>query len=312
MGKKLTISEIENWVETNSDCKFISVKQQQMSGINHWYITVECICGEEFTRRFNDFKRQKDKRCLKCLNRELHIYEEVKNFIEVECNDWIKLKLIDKEYKQYDKKLNIIDNYGYKYYISLHGLTRNRARDNQIAIVGTYNPYSIDNINNYLKINKSNYKLLSKTYIDTESKLLWECDKGHIFKKSWANFRQGQRCTICNETLGEKFIRDYFVNNNINYIYQHKFSNCKYINVLEFDFYLQIYNICFEYQGIQHYEPVDFAGKGEKWAKEQFELNKIKDQIKRDYCKNNNIILIEIPYWEYNNIEKILERELNV
>ena len=34
--------------------------------------------------------------------------------------------------------------------------------------------------------------------------------------------------------------------------------------------------------------------------------------IKRKYCEENNIKLIEIPYWKLNNIEKILEEALNL
>lgn len=34
-----------------------------------------------------------------------------------------------------------------------------------------------------------------------------------------------------------------------------------------------------------------------------------KDNIKRMYCKENNIPLIEIPYW-INDIEKIIDDEL--
>ena len=35
-----------------------------------------------------------------------------------------------------------------------------------------------------------------------------------------------------------------------------------------------------------------------------------RDGIKNNYCKNNNIPLLRIPYWEFNNIEKILENTL--
>ena len=34
------------------------------------------------------------------------------------------------------------------------------------------------------------------------------------------------------------------------------------------------------------------------------------DNIKTKYCEDNNIKLIRIPYWNYNNIEQILELEL--
>ena len=35
-----------------------------------------------------------------------------------------------------------------------------------------------------------------------------------------------------------------------------------------------------------------------------------KDNIKTEYCKNNNIKLLRIPYYDFNNIEKILEKIL--
>ena len=36
------------------------------------------------------------------------------------------------------------------------------------------------------------------------------------------------------------------------------------------------------------------------------------DNIKSQYCKDNNIKLIRIPYWEYDNINEILDKELNL
>ena len=37
-----------------------------------------------------------------------------------------------------------------------------------------------------------------------------------------------------------------------------------------------------------------------------------KDDEKNDYCKNNNIDILRIPYWEYKNIENILKQKLNL
>ena len=47
-------------------------------------------------------------------------------------------------------------------------------------------------------------------------------------------------------------------------------------------------------------------------ALEKFNLIKKHDNIKTQYCKDNNIKLIRIPYWDYKNIEKILVEELNL
>ena len=61
-------------------------------------------------------------------------------------------------------------------------------------------------------------------------------------------------------------------------------------------------NLCIEYDGRQHFEPVEFFG-----GKEQFKIQKINDKLKDTYCRNNNIDLLRIPYWEFDNIDEILD-----
>lgn len=123
-------------------------------------------------------------------------------------------------------------------------------------------------------------------------------------------------CSKCKQPKGESKIENFFIVNNnriSKYVSQFVFSDCKYKRPLEYDFAIWLKNgnffLC-EYQGHQHYEPVDFGNYGKEWAEKKFNENKTRDQIKRDYCKQNNIHLLEIPYWEFNNIEKILEETL--
>ena len=40
------------------------------------------------------------------------------------------------------------------------------------------------------------------------------------------------------------------------------------------------------------------GGRGEDWAKENLEWVQNHDIIKDEFCKNNNILLLRIPYWE--------------
>jgi hypothetical protein len=141
----------------------------------------------------------------------------------------------------------------------------------------------------------------------------WKCPEGKhsdYYRKFSNSVNYDFRCPSCNKYTGENKIEEYLINNNISHINQYKFLGCKYKKVLRFDFYLPDYNLLIEYQGIQHYEPVDFAGKGNKWAEKQFETNQIKDKIKRDYCKNNNINLLEIPYWDIGMIDLILKNNI--
>lgn len=46
-------------------------------------------------------------------------------------------------------------------------------------------------------------------------------------------------------------------------------------------------------------------------TKKVFEEGQIRDQIKRDYCKENGIKMIEIPYWK-KNVEDLLIDELGL
>jgi len=74
---------------------------------------------------------------------------------------------------------------------------------------------------------------------------------------------------------------------------------------LPFDFYLSDLNICIEYDGIQHFKPIDYFG-----GDTAFILLQTNDQIKNEYCIENNIKLIRIRYDE--NIEEKLSNILKL
>lgn len=76
---------------------------------------------------------------------------------------------------------------------------------------------------------------------------------------------------------------------------------------LELDVYNEQLKIAIEYQGEQHYKIVKSFGMDENSMKKQKE----RDQLKRELCKKNNIMLIEVPYTvKLNDIEKYLRNEL--
>lgn len=78
-----------------------------------------------------------------------------------------------------------------------------------------------------------------------------------------------------------------------------------------FDFYLPLYNAVIEYDGEQHFYPVDFAGRGEEWAKHQFEITQKRDNIKNNYCHTNHINLLRIPYYEKPHMKDIITNFIN-
>lgn len=112
-------------------------------------------------------------------------------------------------------------------------------------------------------------------------------------------------CPNCDSKyIGESLVYQFLKNNNVTFVTQHKFKDCVDKKELVFDFYLPELNMCIEYNGKQHYMPIKFFGGEPRYQKQL-----LHDEIKREYCKNNNITLIEIKYTEntYNKIEKILK-----
>lgn len=111
----------------------------------------------------------------------------------------------------------------------------------------------------------------------------------------------------CLKSHGELIISELLTKLNINFIRQYTFNNCRSDNncLLYFDFYLPDYNCCIEYDGEQH-----FFYRNSGWnTKENYELTQRRDEIKNQYCKDNNIQLIRIPYYHkiFLNIQYIQE-----
>jgi ABC-type microcin C transport system permease subunit YejE len=109
----------------------------------------------------------------------------------------------------------------------------------------------------------------------------------------------------------ENKILHFLKENNISFISQKKFDGCRFKKSLFFDFYLPEYNLCIEYQGQQHYFPVEYFSSEGKTSEEIYNENIDRDKIKKDFCKNNGIFLLEIPYFEKNNFKEIIFKKMS-
>ena len=133
---------------------------------------------------------------------------------------------------------------------------------------------------------------------------------GHLWSPIGRSLKNGQGCPHCSMSKGEIKVKQFLELQKINYISQKTFDDCIYEHKLKFDFYLPDYNIIIEYDGEQHFKPVDFANKGIEWATNLYNKNLKRDAIKNKYCQDNGIRLIRIPYYEYDDIESILTSDL--
>ena len=124
---------------------------------------------------------------------------------------------------------------------------------------------------------------------------------GYEWETKAAHLLEGSNCPKCHLYKGEQKISKYLDINNIKYIIQYKiekpFENREFILI---DFYLPDYNTFIEYNGKQHYIPIKYFG-GEIQYKDQIQ----RDKNLRNYCKENNINLLEIHYDQ--NVEEKLD-----
>ena len=155
------------------------------------------------------------------------------------------------------------------------------------------------------KIHDGLYDYSLVEYVRSHDKVKIICKKHGVFEQSPKSHIgcKKQGCPTCKKSKGENIIIKILEDNKFNFIHQKEFDNCIDKRRLSFDFYLPDHNLCIEYDGIQHFESIDFWGGNDnlKYIQEH-------DKIKTDYCKNNNIKLIRIKYDRKLNQQKVLDK----
>jgi hypothetical protein len=293
-------------------------------------------------------------------------------------------KLISTEYITSKSKIDIQDSEGYSYKTTFDNLKNVKSLEKFHVL----NPFTIQNIKHWLKINNKPFELLSDKYEGNNKKLQWKClkeDCGEVYESLWSNVSHSTNptgcpycvgnkvclsnclvtkrpdlasewhsnkngdltpydvtcgcgkkvwwvcekghewkttinkrnhlergCPKCKKSKGENKIDTYLTLNNYifdrEYIFKDLLSDFNY--PLRFDFAIfedkdkTELKCLIEYDGEFHYK---------KYFDEQnYDKQQIYDKRKNEYCLNKNIKLIRIPYWKFDNIEKILEKELQL
>lgn len=166
-------------------------------------------------------------------------------------------------------------------------------------------------IEGLIKLLKSNgHTWIDGEYVKSSTKILIDFRCGH--EPHWitpSHYKNGRVCPFCKESKGEKRIRQLLEKNKIDFDSQKEFEGLIGLRGrnLSYDFYLPKLNILIEYQGLQHEKYVKGFHKDQNAFKKQQEH----DVRKRQYAKLHDIELLEIWYWEYDNINSILNKLIN-
>jgi hypothetical protein len=138
----------------------------------------------------------------------------------------------------------------------------------------------------------------------------WKCDNQD--HRGWkapiaARMRQAIGCYICNQEkrfASESRLFDIVKELFPNYIIERAIRP-DFLEGLEIDIYVPQLKLAIEYQGIQHYEVVEFWG-----GEEALKKRKANDTKKRKLLKLNNIVLLEWKYTIEINKKRVLS-EIN-
>lgn len=126
---------------------------------------------------------------------------------------------------------------------------------------------------------------------------------GNVYMVTPNNFLSGKRCPFCKSSRGEAEVRMYLLEKGVFFEEQVRFDDCRHKKPLPFDFYLPTMNTLIEFDGKQHFQPIEHWG-GERSF---LEIQK-RDKIKTDFCLSNNIKLIRISYMD--DVKEVLENQI--
>lgn len=204
------------------------------------------------------------------------------------------------------KMIDILDfetSEGYKFKASIINLSITKGG---YEFIGKGNPYSLYNINKYLKDSGHN-----STAIDFKSAretITFKCNCGKTFDRVWSTVlaMSNNVCNHCTNTHDSSYstiVEKWLKEHNLRYTKEQTFEDCKNIFKLPFDFYLKDKETLIEVDGEQHFSPIQFGGISYEEALKNFKGVVERDAIKNNWCKDNNKVLIRISYRDFKNNE---------
>ena len=145
------------------------------------------------------------------------------------------------------------------------------------------------------KVHGDKYDYSKVDYINSKTKVCIICpEHGEFWQLPGNHINKIQGCPTCAKFFRKKEIdlyntlTDAFPNERI----IHSYYKAEILSKQEIDIFFPKYNIGIEFQGEQHFIPIDFAGLGSDFARTLYQDCQVRDLKKKEICQKNGITLL--------------------
>lgn len=130
------------------------------------------------------------------------------------------------------------------------------------------------------------------------------CHSQKWIRASFIRNQNTKSCGCIGRSAGENKIEILLKEANIDFIKEKTYPDLKFGNKpARFDFYIIEKNYLIEFDGEQHFKPSRFKNDITlEESQQKLKETQYRDNIKNNYCIENNIPLIRIPYTHYNDL----------
>ena len=271
----------------------------------------KCNCGNEFDVIADNLTRRPNMTCQECANKNRSEH----NRIHVVGNKYGRLTILETILGTNPTKVRCMCDCGNECICDQSDVVGGHTRSCGCLWYDTISESNTKDWTGHTSVH--GIEFLSQERMNDNGQWLWKCRCGicgNLFTALPAKVNNGHitSCGCRIQSSGEEYIENVLKEFHINFIPQYKFDDCKLKYVLRFDFAIlnndKLLGLV-EYDGKQHFEPIDFFG-----GAEGFRQTQIRDEVKNTYCKSHNIPLMRLPYTlSFDEIkEKIYEYYLSL
>lgn len=240
-------------------------------------------------------------RCGLCSVSKKNTFSEVKMFVEVSGDI-----LLSKEYITSNTKLEIeCGTCSYVFMMPFDSYKQgHRCRECAKKTIGDKSRNTQEEIADFIALKGEE---LVSDYTGSKDPIFVKCAIcNNIYETTFNKYQFGTRCRCKITSNGERDIMLYLDKKNIKYEQQVTYQDCRLIHCLKFDFYLPKFDLLIEYDGGQHFKPVNWFG-----GHDAYQVNQKRDLTKNVFCFTNNQKLLRISCEEEDQIQKILDEYLS-